>query len=48
MRSGRPKIPITLSKEEEEQLKGIANSRALPHGLVNRACIILMAAEGDQ
>lgn len=48
MRSGRPKIPITLSKEEEEQLKGIAKSRSLPHGLVNRACIILMAAEGDQ
>jgi hypothetical protein len=48
MRSGRSKIPITLSKEEEEQLKGIANSRALPHGLVNRLCIILMTAEGNQ
>jgi len=46
MRSGRPKVPITLSKEEDEQLKSIANSRSLPHGLVNRARIVLMAAEG--
>src|SRR5512135_97877 len=46
MRSGRPKVPITLSKEEDEQLKSIANSRSHPHGLVNRARIVLMAAEG--
>ena len=46
MRWGRPKIPITLSKEEDEQLKSIANSHTLPHGLVDRACIILIAAEG--
>ncbi len=46
MRTGRPKAPIVLSKEEDEQLKSIANSRSLPHGLVNRAHIVLMAAEG--
>jgi putative transposase len=46
MRSGRPKVPITLSKEEDEQLKSISNSRSLPYGLVNRARIVLMAAEG--
>ena len=35
-----------LSQEENEQLKSIANSRSLSHSLVNRARIILMAAEG--
>jgi putative transposase len=46
MRTGRPKIPIMLSQEEDEQLKSIANSRSLSHSLVNRARIILMAAQG--
>ena len=46
MRTGRPKAPITLSKEEDEQLNSIANSRSLPHGLANRARIVLMAAQG--
>ena len=46
MRTGRPKSPITLSKEENEQLTSIANSRSLPHGLVRRARIVLMAAKG--
>jgi putative transposase len=47
MRTGRPKEPVILSEEDHEQLKSIANSRSLPHGLVNRARIILMAAQGD-
>jgi putative transposase len=47
MRTGRPKESVILSEEEREQLKSIANSRSLPHGLVNRARIILMAAEGS-
>ena len=46
MKTGRPKSPITLSKEEDEQLTSIANSRSLPHGLVRRASIVLMAAQG--
>ncbi|MEM2117325.1 MAG: helix-turn-helix domain-containing protein, partial [Thermoplasmata archaeon] len=46
MRTGRPKPPIKLSKEEFAQLNSISNSRSLPHGLVNRARIVLMAAEG--
>ena len=46
MRTGRPKAPIMLSEEEDEQLKSIVNSRSLPHGLVNRAHIVLMAAQG--
>ena len=46
MRTGRPKEPIVLSKEEREQLNGIANSRSLPHGLARRANIVLLAADG--
>ena len=45
MRTGRPKIPIILTKEEAEQLNSIANSRSLPHSLVSRAKIILMASQ---
>jgi putative transposase len=46
MRTGRPKAPIILSEVEDEQLKAIAHSRSLPHSLVNRARIVLMAAQG--
>lgn len=46
MRTGRPKAPIILSQEENEQLISISKSRSLSHALVNRARIILMAAEG--
>ena len=46
MITGRPKKPITLSDEEREQLSAIVSSRSLPHGLVRRARIILMAADG--
>lgn len=46
MRTGRPKAPMILSQEEQEQLIGIASSRSLPSGLVTRARIVLMAAEG--
>jgi len=44
--TGRPKKLIKLSDEEHEQLTAIANSRSLPHGLVRRARIILLDAEG--
>ena len=46
MITGRPKKPIILSEEERGQLNAIANSRSLPHGLVRRASIILLSAEG--
>ena len=45
MRTGRPKRPLTLSTEEREQLQSLASSRSLPHGLVRRARIVLMAAD---
>lgn len=46
MKTGRPRQAIVLLEEEEEQLKAIANSRSFPHGLVTRARIIIMSAEG--
>lgn len=46
MKTGRRKQPVVLEQEQFLQLKAIACSRSLPHGLVNRAKIVLMAAEG--
>jgi putative transposase len=46
MMTGRPKKLIKLSDEEHEQLTAIANSRSLPHGLVRRARIVLLDADG--
>jgi len=39
-------MAIVLSDQEQAQLKSIAGSRSLPYGLVTRARIIIMAAEG--
>jgi putative transposase len=46
MKTGRPKTPIILSDQEQEQLRAMVHSRSLPHGLITRARIVLMAAEG--
>jgi len=46
MRHGRPRRPIVLPDEERQYLHGIANSRTLPHGLVIRARVVLMSADG--
>ena len=46
MKAGRPKQPIVLEEEQLLQLKVISGSRSLPHGLVRRAQIVLMAADG--
>lgn len=46
MTKGRPKQPVLLSEENLVQLKTIAKSRSLPHSLVVRARIVLMAADG--
>lgn len=43
---GRPKAPMVLSEQEQKQLKSIVFSRSLPVGIVSRARIVLMAAEG--
>ena len=46
MKTGRPKLPIMLSDQEQEQLTSMVRSRSLPHGLVTRAHIVLLAAQG--
>ncbi len=46
MKTGRPKKSIILSNQEHEQLTSMVRSRSLPHGLVTRAQIVLLAAEG--
>ena len=46
MKTGRPKQPVVLDNEQQMQLKAIATSRSLPVGLVRRARIVLMAADG--
>lgn len=46
MITGRPKATLVLADEEHSQLKAVAQSRTLPHGLVQRARLVLLAAEG--
>lgn len=46
MARGRPKEPLNLSAEQREQLEGLARSRSLPSGLVNRVRIVLMSDDG--
>jgi putative transposase len=46
MRTGRPKTPLVLSLQEREQLQSLVSSRSMPHGLVRRARIVLLAAQG--
>ena len=46
MAIGRPSTPLELSASDREQLQSMAQSRSLPHGLVRRAEIVLLAAEG--
>ena len=47
MAIGRPLVPIVLSKAIREELESLARSRSLPHGLVRRAQIVLLAAKGE-
>jgi len=46
MARGRPVQPINLSEDVKNQLHSMARSRSLPHGIVRRAKIIIMAADG--
>jgi transposase len=43
---GRPGIAVEVSASEREQLVSMSRSRSLPHSLVRRAKIVLMAADG--
>ena len=46
MAKGRPKKPVVLPEEDRQQLTAVARSRSLPHGVVMRARIVLLAANG--
>lgn len=46
MKTGRPKQPMMLSDNARSDLETVANSRGMPHALVQRAQIVLMAADG--
>jgi len=46
MRSGRPKQPLVLNPDERQQLQSVAGSRTLPHSLVQRAQMVVLAADG--
>jgi putative transposase len=46
MARGRPVAPVILSKTARSELETITRSRVLPHALVRRARIILLAADG--
>ena len=46
MARGRPKQSVVLQDMDRQQLTAVAQSRSLPHGLVTRARLILLAADG--
>ncbi len=46
MKTGRPKKELLLTDASREDLDTLANSRSMPHALVERARIILLSAEG--
>ncbi len=46
MATGRPTVAVVLDDEQRAELRSFAASRSLPHGLVVRARIVLLAAEG--
>lgn len=47
MPRGRPSPLVELSHDERAHLISLANSHALPHGLVQRAQIVLACADGE-
>ncbi len=47
MPRGRPTLPVVLSHDERAHLISLANSRALPHSLVQCAQIVLACADGE-
>ncbi len=46
MARGRPLPPLAVSQDTREALEALARSRSLPAGLVGRARIVLLCAEG--
>jgi DNA-binding NarL/FixJ family response regulator len=46
MALGRPVTPIVLTPDVRSKLEAMTRSRSLPHSLVRRAKIVVMAADG--
>jgi len=46
MPRGKTAAPIVLDDEQKQELDAFAGSRSLPHALVSRARIVLLASEG--
>ncbi len=46
MARGRPLKPLAVSQDTREELASLARSRSLPAGLVRRAELVLLCAEG--
>lgn len=46
MKTGRPRKAVILSPEARKDLDSISSSRSLPHWLVQRSQIVLLAADG--
>jgi putative transposase len=46
MKTGRPIAPLVLSDDARRDLENVSRSRSLPHALVVRAQIVLLAARG--
>lgn len=46
MKTGRPKQAVVLSDEERGHMSALTKSRSLPHGLVQRVRLVLLAADG--
>jgi len=46
MPRGRPIAPLQVASSELDELEAIAGSRSMPHALVTRARIVLLAAKG--
>ena len=44
---GRPMPPLALDEDEIRQLQALANSRSLPHSIVQRAQIVLACGSGE-
>ena len=47
MRRGKPTEQVVLEEEQRTALQSFAGSQSLPHGLVVRSQIILLAAAGN-
>ncbi len=46
MKTGRPKVALTLTTDEAAQLQGLITARSIPHSLGTRARMIMLSHDG--